>query len=235
MSPEEITLKVQDIDTAITDLATLSAKTGAPASLQHQYVGTIVDNTLVLLTGVANALDGGKRSVSVSEYDNWLSTLKAVHRSFYNTIINAIELGMDKVRQQDSLTIKTQRARTAESLISAIEKSNGPLSPRLRSRIRQLSGNHPDFMDYIETVITHRLPNEGQRDVWRNSFKALVIVRNKASHSKPTLSSAEVLQLQKGGMGALVSPEGELISHVDYYQQIIESVLRFLDEIGLGE
>lgn len=73
---------LQRILEAVDELTAFHSRTAAPAPMPHQFVGTVVDNTVGLLTAPANALDGGARAIRFSDHANWLSLMQAVHRSF---------------------------------------------------------------------------------------------------------------------------------------------------------
>jgi len=65
------------IDAAIASLIALSGRMTAPAPVSHQFIGTIVDNTIVLLTAPGNSLDIGSRSFMFSHTRNWISLMQA--------------------------------------------------------------------------------------------------------------------------------------------------------------
>lgn len=215
------------IQESIDELMPLSVTSAAPASIQYQYIGTLVDNTLVLLTGVANSLDGGGRSIWFSDFENWVSAMQAVHRSFYSSLISFIEKGLSDFCEQKKIEVKSGREKTAESIIKT---SN--VGDKLAKKIKQLAGDRPDFMDYIDVVIVNTIPEREKH--WRPFFEALKVVRNKSSHSDPSLSSLEKEKLKKGGLGALVSKSSNLQINTRNYKQIIDCVLQFYKEVGLS-
>src|SRR4051794_8685366 len=85
---------LQRIEEALAMLQSFHARTSAPVPLPHQYVGTIIDNTVALLTAPANALDGGARRIIFDQDRSWLSLMQAVHRSFFSSIHTAVEAGL---------------------------------------------------------------------------------------------------------------------------------------------
>src|SRR5579884_1243306 len=85
---------LDSIVAAMEELLRISRRGAAPASIPSQYIGTIIDNTAALLTAPANALDQGNRHVTFSEPANWLSLMQALHRSFFASILIAVEAGL---------------------------------------------------------------------------------------------------------------------------------------------
>ncbi|HAU2062766.1 TPA: hypothetical protein JBK43_14670, partial [Legionella pneumophila] len=82
---------LQHILTTLEELIIISKKTAAPSDNCFQYIGTIVDNTIGLLTAPANSLDGGNRRISFNDDNNWVSLMQAVHRSFLSSIQTSVE------------------------------------------------------------------------------------------------------------------------------------------------
>lgn len=119
------------------ELGALQRRTVSPAPLPHQFIGTVVDNTIGLLTAPANALDGSCRRVTFSEDTNWLSLMQAVHWSFLSSIHRATEKALSELCQAENLQV-----------------------PAAEHRIRRAS-----FNDYLEAVLkTRSLENDAWRE-----------------------------------------------------------------------
>lgn len=219
----------------MSELAALSPTLAAPeASTQAQYIGTCVDNTLVLLTSVANSIDRGSRSISFSEEHNWHSAMKAVHRSFYASIITCAEKACSDLCEEKGLEVESGRARTSKKLCAMLESAgieDVDLLRRIQKQIVSFAGSKPNFADYINTVIKSSSMVSGRAKMWKKYFAALHTVRNKASHSNPALSENEVKLLKASGFVALVSPANELQLNPKNYKQICEHALLFFKEV----
>jgi hypothetical protein len=224
------------INESIKELLTLHARTAEPAPLPHQYIGTIVDNTVGLLTAPANSLDQGARSIVFEQDRNWLSLVQAVHRSFFSSLHTATEMALGEICEKRGLVVTSR-------LYAAAQKAFDELTPELpdtvaaRRAVKNLRNLirtvHPGFNDYLELAIsTSALPKDAQA-TWRKYFRALSIVRNKASHSAPALSLAEVEDLRKGGYGVMVNESGSLVMNPRMYFQAATHVLDFLDAVGV--
>ncbi len=228
MNPEPTPIEyAQVLNATINELHPLSQRTASPASMQYQYVGTIVDNTITLLVGAANALDSGRRTIEFSDFMNWRSTMKAVHRSFYSTLIAAVEQGLQELCVQEGIVIKSAQQRKDEQIAALEEWGEKPLPARIKKLI---PAPQLGLMDYARAVVKQKLlPTE--QAAWLQFFDALRILRNKASHANPSLTSAEITCLETGGLGAMIV-SGELRLWPEHYKEIIELVLRFFDEVG---
>ena len=226
MTPEQKHLKA--LDDAIAELLPLSALTSAPAPVQYQYLGTIVENTIVLLTAVANSLDQGGRVALFTDFPNWISAMQSVHRSFYSSIIIAVEISLVDYCRDQGIDVKSSRLAQAESIVADLAES---LTEKNAKRILRLASGSPAFRDYLHAVVRDRIGEPERQTVWINFFDALTIVRNKASHSDVSLSESERGRLTAGGCGALVSSDMTLQLNSRNYKQVVDIVIEFYQEI----
>jgi hypothetical protein len=225
---------IQSILEAINELMTLHPRTAAPAPLPHQYVGTIIDNTVGLLTAPANSLDGGSRSLRFESARNWLSLIQAVHRSFISSLHTATEVALVEFCRQNDLHVAGALGLAAEKAFADLathmpDNSGARKSVKnLRNLIRTV---HPGFTDYLEAVLKSSPLSTETRSHWRKFFRALSIARNKASHGNPALSKAEINDMRKGGLGFMVDANETLVTNPRMYFALAELVLGFLDII----
>jgi hypothetical protein len=220
------------IDASIAELFDLESRTAEPAPLPHQFIGTVVDNTLTLLTAPANSLDNAGRVVSISDTVNWLSVMQAVHRSFYSSILLAVERGLKSICDQHNVEIDCKRKLTFENLLNIVETetTHSPETTKALKELRNLTkSNRPEFSDYLNTALNTTALNKKTKTEWRNFFAGLSIVRNKVSHSDPTLSEIEQSNLRKWGFSPLVSDDGILKINPRHYTQTVNSILDFFD------
>jgi hypothetical protein len=225
---------LRDIETSIQDLVDLSPTLGAPASLQMQYVGTCVANTVTLLCAVANSVDGGTRHVNFSDERNWHSAMKAVHRSFYSSIVSCTEKACADLCIEKNIKPTVKRLSSVDSTMQLIEQNSdmpADIRKRIETKLRALVGESPAFSDYLEAVIQESNLQYERAEMWRKYFRALSIVRNKASHSDVALSSIEIADLKAGGLGVLVSNRSELQLNSMYYRQICDHIALFFKEL----
>lgn len=232
--PIDVLAHVEAIDAAISSLASLSSRTTAPAPLSHQHIGTILDNTALLLTSPANALDNGGRSFKFTHSRNWLSLMQAVHRSFFSSLHIATEAAIIEICRNAEISvhsnIESQIQRELAILQAALKENPSGLGAleKLAKRVRPAK---PVFEDYLESALRHSAMEKDAKKIWRNYFKALSIIRNKSSHADSTLNEREREALRTGGLDLMISASGELASNPGLYAQFAQFTLNFFDSL----
>ncbi len=219
------------IDQSIGELCRLDHRTSSPAHIAHQYIGTVVHNTLALLTAPANSLDHGIRHATFSESKNWLSLMQAVHRSFFSSIQLATERGLAALCEERSIDVQSSAARSFNreltTLLAMFEDED--TAKQVRRLANSVPRFRPTFDDHLNAVMKGSTLSRETKRNWRSFFQALSIVRNKSSHSDPTLSSTEAQKLVDGGCGVMVSDDGRLHVNPRMYKQVVCGVLDFFD------
>ncbi|CAI8804767.1 HEPN_RiboL-PSP domain-containing protein [Pseudomonas sp. IT-P74] len=225
------------IDTSIAELKDLERRTIAPASIPHQFIGTMVDNTMVLLTTPANILDQGGRSFSCTGFETWISLMQAVHRSFYSSILLATERALKFICDEQNLEVNSRRKLKHDVLLDIIQANiqNSPAASKAVAELKkQNKHNRPDFSDYLECALDATNLDKETIVKWRKFFRALSIARNKASHSNTALTEAEKADLRDGGFALLISDTGIFVTNPRNYAQASILVLDFFDELQKG-
>lgn len=219
---------------AINELAKLQSRTCSPAPIQHQFIGTALDNSLGLLTAPANAL-GERINFSFTEFDNWLSLMKSVHRSFCSQVHTCLEKGREKLVLEWNLnvesSIKKQYSKQLEAIRPLVPESDTSQNKAFMKLEKYFNNFKPSFSDTINTVIKASKLTKERKAVWRAYFDALTIARNKSSHSEPALSKNEIEKLKKGGFESLVYKDSTFQCNPRYYVQIGTHCLDFFDEL----
>lgn len=226
VSPE---IHVGRIDGSIAELSRLSARTSSPAHIAHQFIGTVVDNTSALLTAPANSLDHGTRRATFSEFPNWQSLMKAVHRSFFSSIHLATERGLAVICEEQSIHVESSAARCFDRELAKLIEMVG--DDRTVKQIHRLSKSVPRFRPTfdVNAVLKQSTYSRESKRTWRSFFHSLTIARNKSAHSDPSLTRTEARTLVDGGCGAMVSDRGTLIANPMMYNQVACHVLDFFD------
>jgi hypothetical protein len=228
---------IEVIDEAIAELLTLHARTAEPAPLPHQYVGTIVDNTIGLLTAPANSLDRGARHIGFEQNENWLSLMQAVHRSFFSSLHTATEKALADICTKRGVQVTSRLQTASEKALTELipELPQTPNAHRVLKNLRKLFRTvHPGFDDYLNSALgTSAIPPSAQV-TWRKFFRGLSIVRNKVSHSDPTLSLAEISDLRAGGFSFMVKEPDTLVMNPRMYFQSATFTLDFLDVVCIA-
>jgi len=224
---------LQRILESINQLLLVSAKTGNPAPIPHQYIGTVIDNTIGLLTATANSLDLGNRVISHTEDHQWLSLMQSVNRSFFSSIHIATETALAHICTTNNIEVLSRQQEKMSKAIDAIEAAieNKAILKKQFKSLRASCLKHPAFKDYLETALSIKEHNSDFKKTWRKFFDALSIIRNKVSHSNPTLNYKEKEKIRDGGFGVFISAEGTLQFNSRMYEQVAVFTLEFFDEL----
>jgi hypothetical protein len=222
---------LESIQIASSELLAMQKRTAHPALVQHQYIGTVLDNTISLLTAPANSLDRGHRYLTFTDPKNWLSLMQAVHRSFLSSIHTATEKGLVDYCNTRGAVVESRIRSDAVVHLNELAKLVGDEHRALKKLHRLIGKGHPSFDDYLNSALEVSCFTTKQKTVWRRFFKALSTVRNKVSHSDTTLSDAEQEALKTGGLGAMVSSKGELMVNPQMYHQLATFLLDFFDSL----
>lgn len=235
VNPFDANLHIETIDEAIAELIQFHSRTAAPALLPHQFIGTVIDNTLALLTVPANSLDGGNRIAYFSEINNWRSLIRSIHSSFLSQIHLATERALIVICDEQNLKVQVAFQSSLIEAIAQIEAHIGN-QDSLKDALKVLKAiaqkGRPQFDDYLNTVLSDSNLEKKTKKVWRKFFRALSIARNKTSHSITTLTDGERLELRDGGCAALISESGDLVINPRMYAQIVNHILNFLDLVS---
>ena len=102
--------------------------------------------------------------------------------------------------------------------------------------IEQLGGNHPQFQDYLNTVLNNTFffedlkTDKKYKEETRAYFDALSVVRNKSSHyTNQPLRENEKMRLKRGHLGKMIDNEGLLQMDIQFYKPIFEDIIKFMN------
>lgn len=214
------------IQEAINELLELHQRTKAPNMVANQYIGTIADNTVSLLTASANSLDNGKRTVTFSDENNWVSLMQAVHRSFLSSLHTAIEVSLEKILECQKQQVENKQQISLKKKLETFK----PLPTELEEFIIGIINGIPlNFQDKLNSVLEQTSLTNKHKTIWRKFFNGMTIVRNKVSHSNPTLTQTEQDILIQGGLKVLISKKGDIQVNPRMYKQFAEFTLNFFD------
>lgn len=223
-SEENRNSHLQHILITLDELLIISKKTSAPADLCFQYIGTIVDNTIGLLTAPANSLDDGNRRISFDEEHNWISLMQAVHRAF----LSSVQIAVEKALANDCGSIEISGEKKIASLLKELD---GKLTDQQIKLVKSLVPKKPSFNDYLDASLKKSPMSNDRKKIWRKYFKCLSIIRNKVSHSDCSLSSNDRECLVLNGFAPLVM-ENKLQFNSRYYTQICNHLIQFFQDLG---
>jgi hypothetical protein len=95
---------------------------------------------------------------------------------------------------------------------------------------KYFEGQQATFTDKLNAILRFIDSSDTEKNSWRKFFDGLRILRNKSSHSDPSLSEAEVQSLQDGGFAVMVSNANTLQLNTRQYAQVVKGVLDFWDK-----
>ncbi len=211
---------------ALDELVLLQDRTKAPNPIAHQYIGTIVDNTIGLLTAPANSLVKGSRNVTFSDDKNWVSLMQAVHRSFLSSLHTAVEISFERILEDQKIKAENKQQKKYKEKLKTFKSINEKLEAFITKIIEGIPLN---FRDKLDAVLELTSLNKKEKGTWRKFFIGMTILRNKVSHSNSTLTQQEQEDLKQGGLKALVLKNGNLQVNPRMYKQFAEFSLNFFD------
>lgn len=223
---------INEIEKTIAELNTIPEKVGIPKD-ETKFLGTVLANTISFLSSAANSLDNGKRLKTFKHIDDWGELLKAINRSFFSTIIISTERGLELYVSKKGGVIESSQKRT-------YQKKYDKLRPLLTSEATDKFDNFfkgitknikPTSADYLEEALKFSTFDDKGKTSIRNFFSALVIVRNKSSHSNPSLTEDEKERLRKGGLERFISENGNLVASHRHYYSISNYIIGFLERL----
>jgi hypothetical protein len=230
MSDAEIHIK--GIEETINELNSLPKQFSTP-KYETKFVGTVLANTISFLSSAANSLDKGKRLKTFKHLEDWGELMKAINRSFFSTIIISAERSLEFYVLKKGGVIESSYKRTCQNKYNKLRTSlTSDTVDRFDGFIEGITKNiKPTSADYLEAALKlSTFDDKGKKSI-RNFFSALVIVRNKSSHSNPSLTEDEKERLKKGGLEHFISTNGELVASYRSYYSICNYIIGFLERM----
>jgi hypothetical protein len=198
----------------------------------------MIDNTMYLTLAVVHFIESPAASVvqdaperiEMSHQDMALSLIKSVHRSFFSSVMIGTEKGLDWLCARADVTVESSIRRQLDAVIDKIaaDFDADTIRPHLRA-IKNLRSNLITFQDYLNTAMEHTEVADDFCSNWRDYFRALSIIRNKASHSKVTLTDTERQDLRKARFDSWIDDRGELQLNTLRYAEVSARILDFFD------
>ncbi|MDX1949767.1 MAG: hypothetical protein SFT90_04625 [Rickettsiales bacterium] len=223
-----------NIDSSIQELLKTHIRTANPKPIPHQYIGTAIDSFICLLCSAANSIDpkcnnnfGLYRNIVYEDFNNWLSVIQIIHRTFFNIIHSCLEVSLKEYLLEKNIAPESSLIEKYQKIINEATFKENRQKKKISNYFKR---KKPTLEDYINSTLLYSNISDERKTLWRKFFKAFNIIRNKGSHSDATLSGEEVKILQDGGFSALVK-EGTLQINCLYYSQTANFILDFLDEV----
>ena len=225
---------IKEIDESISELNTLPGKVNEPIKDEIKFMGTILASTICFLSSAANSLDQGCRVKKFDAIEDWSQVISAINRSFYSSIIISTELGLEHFVRKKGGEIKSTFEKQFEDKYKDLSKfMKGEIKDKCDKLFEKLIKNKkPIFTDYLNSALKlSTFDDKGKKSIKR-FFRALTIVRNKSSHSNPSLSESEKDNLIEGGFCHFISNEGTLRATPKDYYTISMYIIRFFEKLN---
>ncbi|MDO8460226.1 MAG: hypothetical protein Q7S74_03900 [Nanoarchaeota archaeon] len=208
-------------------------------SNMHLFINTASGEVKIFMVTLLLYLNG-KNPYYPQEFheDFFNSQLQLMHRTCLASLHIAVQASLNEFIKSRNLTIEISLAKQIDKIVKNIREKllgNSLIEKELRE-IEHLGGNHPQFQDYLNTVLSNIIVYEDletdkkYKEATRAYFDALSIVRNKVSHyTNEPLSENEKERLKRGHFGKMVDENGYLQMDIRFYKLIFGDIIKFLN------
>lgn len=229
---ENDTEEIKSLETAIKNLIELGKEFGD--KFESQTLGTVVHTTACFLTMAANTLDQGQRQLNFSNKEDWKNLISNINRFFYAHVHTAIEVELIEFSNKKGIKIESTVKR---KLLEKYEKNLKQKIPNehhkdIEDFLQENTPDRPSAMDFLNCSLKGTGFSEDEKKYFRIFYEALSILRNKSSHSDPSLHGYEKDKLKQAKLDFLISPKGTLKSQPGHYFYISKMVMVFLNNLS---
>lgn len=197
----------------------------------ERYLVQPVNTIIIMLNGVASALDKKSRICDFEKPNDWKDTLGIINRAFVSLIHSSLEASLD-----DLILFKKSHLKSSllKELKADIEKAScvcGTNKDALNKLIKNAERLiKPNFNDKI-TLVSECLQKD-QRKYWKNYFKCLTIIRHKCSHADSIVNNYEKKQLTENGFSNFINSNNIVTMNIKSYIDVYKKLLEFIRNIS---
>lgn len=210
-------------------------------SNMHLFINTASGEVKIFMVILLLYLNG-KNPYYPQEFneDFFISQLQLMHRTCLSSLHIAVQASLNEFIKTRNLTIEISLAKQRDKIVKNIREKllDCSVIEKELGEMEHLGGNHPQFQDYLSTVLSNSIVYEDleidkkYKEESRAYFDALSIVRNKVSHyTNEPLTENEKKRLEKGHFGKMVDENGYLQMDVQFYKPIFGDIIKFLNSI----
>lgn len=210
-------------------------------SIMHLYVNTASGEVRIFMVNLLLYLNGKNPYYSQEFHEDFfVSQLQLMHRACISSLHIAVEAALNEFIKSKNLRIEISIAEQRSKIVKNIREKIPECSPIKKElkEIERLGGNHPQFQDYLNTVLNNTVVYEDletdkrYKKETRAYFDALSIVRNKVSHyAQQPLKENEKDRLKRGHLGKMIDEQGYLQMDVQFYKPIFGDTIKFLNSL----
>jgi hypothetical protein len=223
--------EIKSLDIAIKNLIDLGKEFGD--KFEFQTLGTVVQSTACFLTIAANTLDHGQRQLNFSDKGDWQNLISNINRFFYAHVHTAIEVELIEFCNRKKIKIESTVKRKLFEKYEKTLKQKIPTEHQkdIEDFLQENTSDRPSSMDFLNSSLKEISFSEDEKTYFRIFYEALSILRNKSSHSDPSLNDYESKKLKQAKLDFLISSQGTLQSQPGHYFHISKMVMIFLDNL----
>lgn len=208
-------------------------------STMHLYINTAAGEVRIFMVSLLLYLNGKNPYYSQDFHEDFfVSQLKLMHRACIPSLHIAVEAALNEFIKSKNLRIEisiaTQRSKIVKNI--RVKTKDCSLIEKELKEIEHLGSNHPQFQDYLNTVLNNTFlfkdlkADKKYKEETRAYFDALSIVRNKSSHyTNQPLKENEKIRLNRGHLGKMIDDEDLLQMDIQFYQPVFGDVIKFVN------
>jgi hypothetical protein len=195
----------------------------------HRRLSTIIRSTAALLMvpinlAVPNSIGANLHEDSDLDYQHLLisiyrCTMTGAHIYFEESLLEWCE--QNSIHVANSMYDKWASIRS--KLVSELTEKG------LKQFDRLEPNKEPSAPDVLNAAVSILSPDRAK--MWLDYLSAVAVIRNKLSHSRPTLSPSQQERLCKADMGSLITNDGLLHFNAFLLPTTIQNLINFLREI----
>lgn len=223
----------------IKDFGEIENQLLADGSKMHLYINTASGEVRIFMVNLLLYLNGKNPYFSQKFHEDFfVSQLQLMHRACISSLHIAVEAALNEFIKSKNLGIEISMVKQRSKIVKNIREKMTECSPieKELKKIEQLGGNHPQFQDYLNTVLSNTFFFEGlktdkkYKKETRAYFDALSVVRNKSSHyTNQPLRENEKMRLKRGHLGKMINDEGLLQMDIQFYKPIFGDIIKFVN------
>ncbi len=225
----------------IKDFGEIESQLLSNGSKMYLYINTAAGEVRIFMVNLLLYLNGKNPYYSQEFHEDFfVSQLQLMHRACISSLHIAIEAALNEFIKGKNLRIEISIVKQCSKIVKNIkEKATGySLIEKELKEIEHLGSNHPQFQDYLNTVLNNTAlfqdlkKDKKYKEETRAYFDALSIVRNKSSHyTNQPLKENEKIRLKRGHLGKMIDNESLLQMDLQYYKPIFNDVIKFFDKL----
>lgn len=208
-------------------------------SKMHLYINTASGEVRIFMVNLLLYLNGKNPYYSQEFHEDFfVSQLQLMHRACISSLHIAVEAALNEFIHSKNLRIEISIVKQCSKIVKNIREKTTECSliEKELKEIEHLGGNHPQFQDYLNTVLNNTVlfedlkTDKKYKEETRAYFDALSVVRNKSSHyTNQPLKENEKMRLKRGHLGKMIDDDGLLQMDVQFYKPIFGDIIKFVN------